>query len=148
MELGHRQVDAEHRAMMVHLNQLVDAVFGVTQDGDGIHSGVGRLARIEAAIEALRRATVAHFSSEEALMASSSFPGMSVHADQHEELLDQLAKFAEQLHNNQAESLPHAVRFVREWFEFHVENYDRALVRWVNASEDNAGNSADASADN
>lgn len=141
MELGHGQVDAEHRVLLTHLNRLVDVVFGADQDNEVFRHCGGRRACVEAAVEALRLATVEHFRSEEALMAASAFPGVRVHADQHGELLDQLAKFAEHLHANQAESLPHAVRFFREWFEFHIETYDRALVRWIQAGDDLASES-------
>jgi len=141
MELGHSQVDAEHRALLVHLNRLVDVVFGVNQENEAFRHCGGRQACVEAAVEALRLATVEHFRSEESLMAAAAFPGLGAHADQHEELLDQLAKFAEHLHANQAESLPHAVRFFREWFEFHIDTFDRAVVRWINTGEEIADES-------
>ena len=51
------------------------------------------------------------------------------------EVQTQLDDFAEHFHASRADSLPHTVRFLREWFEFHIDTYDRALVRWLNTGE-------------
>ena len=141
-KLGHGQIDEEHHGLHLHINRVVEIVFG---DRDEVVPAghVGRESLIETAVEALREATAAHFRSEEALMRTAEFPGMKTHAEQHEELLDELARFAEHFHSTRADSVPHAVRFLREWFEFHIDTYDRALVRWLNTGESPADFSAE-----
>lgn len=131
--LGHGQIDAEHRSMLLHLNALVEQVFGGESRSAGPQDNETRRRRIEATIDALRQATAEHVASEEALMAAAGFPGIKSHVEQHAELLDQLARFAENFHATSTESLPHVIRFFREWFEFHHDTYDRALVRWLDA---------------
>lgn len=140
-ELGHPQVDAEHEAMLAKLNRLVDVVFQVGHD-DGPNGG-DRLRCIEDAVADLRQATVTHFASEEALMEKADFPAMRHHVEVHADLIEQLDRFAEHFHSTNADSLPHAVRFLREWFEFHIDTYDRALVRWVMTGEDFGGSVED-----
>ena len=134
-ELGHRQIDAEHKGLHLHINQLVDAVFGDPAEHVDRSGHESRRLLIESLVDGLRAATADHFRSEEALMLASDFPAMKHHAEQHAELLDELARFAEHFHSTRADSLAHAVRFLREWFEFHLDTYDRALVRWLKTGE-------------
>lgn len=134
-ELGHDQIDGEHLYIHQHINLLFDSVFGDPANDVPHLSGEARRERIEAAVEALQTVTAAHFTAEQALMAESDFPAMKNHAEQHAELLYELARFAEHFHSTRADSLPHAVRFLREWFEFHIDTYDRALVRWLRVGE-------------
>jgi hemerythrin len=134
-ELGFSQIDQEHCGLHLLINQLFDVVFGDWTRNATLRACGGRAAAIEAAFQALRVATAEHFESEEALMLASDFPGMRTHAEQHLELLEQLDSFARHFHSTHADSLPHTVRFLREWFEFHIDTYDRALVRWLKTGD-------------
>jgi hemerythrin len=60
-----------------------------------------------------------------------SYPGLDDHRTQHAELLLQFSSFAEQFHSPQAGSVALALRFLREWFEYHIENFDAPLVSWL-----------------
>ena len=133
-KLGHGQIDGEHYTLHVHLNRVVEAVFG-EKDQLALAGHAGRDTLVESEVEALKRATSDHFRSEETLMAASDFPAMKHHAEQHAELIRELERFSEHFHSTRSDSLPHAVRFLREWFEFHIDTYDRALVRWLNTGE-------------
>ena len=135
LQLGHPQIDAEHLGVLSRINALVEIVFSEGRELPELRCGESRRACIESAVDALRAETAAHFQSEEGLMASVDFPGLKYHAEQHGELLTQLANFADHYHSTNADSLPHAVRFLREWFEFHVDTYDRALVRWLKTGD-------------
>ena len=135
LELGFGQIDAEHQTLLGHVNRLVDIVFNTGREAPVCQTGESRRASIEAAVDALFQATALHFKSEEALMERSEFPGRRFHIEQHSELLAQLASFADHYHSTNADSLPHAVRFLREWIEFHIDTYDRALVRWLKTGD-------------
>jgi hemerythrin len=135
LELGHGQIDTEHQALLGHVNRLVEIVFSDDRAVPGFNGCDSRRACIEAAVDVLYQATAEHFRSEESLMEASEFPGRRYHAEQHGELLAQLAGFAEHYHSTNADSLPHAVRFLREWIEFHIDTYDRALVRWLKTGD-------------
>jgi hemerythrin-like metal-binding protein len=131
LELGHEQIDREHKGMVGQINRLFDAVFTECQRLATEHGSSSRSACIAAAVATLRSVAAEHFRSEEALMAASDYPAMKHHAEQHAELLEQLASIEEHFNSRRTDSLPHAVRFIREWFEFHVDTYDRTLVRWL-----------------
>lgn len=130
LELGHEQIDREHKGMLGQINRLFDAVFIECDRLAAEQGNACRSACIVAAVGTLRSVAAEHFRSEEALMAASGYPAMKHHAEQHADLLEQLEQIEAHFISKQADSLPHAVRFLREWFEFHVDSYDRALVRW------------------
>ncbi|HET6720430.1 MAG TPA: hemerythrin family protein [Rhodocyclaceae bacterium] len=148
LELGHAQIDHEHKGMLGQINRLFDAVFGECDRLAVEHGSGSRSACIAAAVAAMRSVAAEHFRSEEALMSAAQYPALVPHAEQHAELLEQLAGLEEHFHSKRADSLPHAVRFLREWFEFHVDTYDRALVRWLDTGQgeppDSAGSAASA----
>lgn len=150
LELGHEQIDREHKGMLGQINRLFDAVFIECDRLAAEQGNACRSACIAAAVAALRSVAAEHFRSEEALMAASDYPAMKHHAEQHRELLDQLEQIEAHFIAKRADSLPHAVRFLREWFEFHVDTYDRALVRWLATGQSEPPESAEppASAEN
>lgn len=135
LELGHEQIDREHKGMLGQINRLFDAVFVECDRLAAEHGSGSRSACIAAAVAALRLVAAEHFRSEEALMSAAQYPAMQPHAEQHAELLEQLASIEQHFNSQRADSLPHAVRFIREWFEFHVDTYDRALVRWLDTGQ-------------
>lgn len=146
LELAHEQLDDEHKGMLERINRLFDAVFCDPERLAAEHGSADRTVCIEAAVAALQQTAAEHFRSEELLMLASDFPARENHAEQHRELLAQLQGFATHFHATHADSVPHTVRFLREWFEFHVDTYDRALVRWLNTGQPEAGAAADAAA--
>ena len=131
LELGHEQIDREHKGMLGQINRLFDAVFSECDRLASEHGSASRSVCVAAAVASLRICAAEHFCSEEALMQAADFPASPHHTEQHAELLEQLSNFEAHFHSTHADSLPHAVRFLREWFEFHVDTYDRALVRWL-----------------
>lgn len=135
LELGNEQIDREHKGMLGQINRLFDAVFIECDRLAAEHGNACRSACIVAAVVALRSVAAEHFRSEEALMGAADYPAMKQHVEQHTELLEQLEQIEAHFIAKRADSLPHAVRFLREWFEFHVDTYDRALVRWLNTGQ-------------
>lgn len=143
LQLGHEQIDHEHKQMLGQINRLFDAVFVECERLAIEHGSASRFTCIAAAVASLRLVAADHFRSEEGMMLDSDFPAMQGHAEQHVELLEQLVTIESHFHAGHADSLPHAVRFIREWFEFHVDTYDRALVRWITTGEVESAESAD-----
>lgn len=131
LKVGHRFMDQDHERMVACLNQLVEALVG---DIDEL-AGVSRHHAIEGAFASLRAVTEAHFRHEEAAMAVQQYPELAIHKAQHDALLAQLRTASDPLHSPAAgASIQFAIRFWREWFEYHVENYDVALADWLLAS--------------
>lgn len=133
-ELGHAVIDREHRELMELVNQLVDALFDPSAEDDATPSV--RKQQIADAVDALDRATAAHFSSEESIMLAIGYPSLSEHRDQHASLLAQFDDFAAHFRSPNAGSVAQALRFLREWFEYHIEYYDAPLTRWIREQTD------------
>lgn len=125
MEIGHPIVDAEHKMLFEHINEFVDSVFG--DEGLGAHVK-SRMARL---LEGLRANLAEMFQTEEILMRERGFPGLEEHRREHRELLDQFDQFVRHFNASAGASLPHAVRFLREWLDFHIEHWDRPLGAWL-----------------
>ena len=47
-------------------------------------------------------------------------------------LRDQFDDFAAHFRSPNAGSVALALRFLREWFEYHIEFYDAPMARWIN----------------
>ena len=129
MELGHPLIDQEHEALVGCINTLVEALFHDSVNGIPTPTEKSRIA---GAVESLRSATEGHFRSEERLMEELGYPQRAGHNQQHAELLQQFGQFVTLFHSPRGESVAHTVRFLREWFEFHVDVHDGPLVRWIN----------------
>jgi hemerythrin-like metal-binding protein len=90
-----------------------------------------RKRQVAEAVDALGRATAAHFASEDAIMQAVDYPGAARHRQQHAELLMQYEEFSIHFRSPQGGSVALALRFLREWFEYHIEHYDAPLVAWL-----------------
>lgn len=128
-ELGHGVIDREHREIVELLNRLVEILFDRDADDDALPAV--RKGQVAAAVDALGRATAAHFASEDAIMQAVDYPGAGEHRRQHAELLAQYEDFAVHFCGPQGGSIALALRFLREWFEYHIEHYDAPLVLWL-----------------
>lgn len=128
-ELGHAVIDREHRELIDLINRLVELLFDHTAD-DGESPQV-RKAQVAAAVDALGKAAASHFASEDSIMRAVAYPAVAEHRDQHAALLRQFGDFAGHFRSAQAGSVALALRFLREWFEYHFEHYDAQLVGWL-----------------
>lgn len=130
--LGHAIIDEDHQEMANRINALGEAIFQ-----PAVHSSPGeRRARIDAAISALGDVTQRHFLAEETIMSNSGYPALASHRQQHEDLLRDFERFAVDFHKARSESRAHVIRFLKEWFEYHVQIWDQPLVTWLNQRED------------
>jgi len=75
-----RSIDREHQALLDQLEQLRDT-FGAAESRPYL--------RLHSVLSELRSGMLAHFESEEAEMASASYPGLSAHAEQHRQAVRQ-----------------------------------------------------------
>ena len=64
-------------------------------------------------------------------MVSAGFPRIPEHRVQHASLLAQFEDFAEHFRSSHPGSVAMALRFLREWFEYHIEFYDAPMARWI-----------------
>lgn len=125
MAIGHPIVDAERKALFDHINDFVDSVFGDEGLGSHVRARTARL------LGGLRANLAEMFRTEELLMRQQGFPNFDQHQREHRELLDQFDQFLLHFNATAGASLAHAVRFLREWLDFHMENWDRPLGIWL-----------------
>lgn len=128
MEIGHPIVDAERKALLEQINNLVDAVFGTAGLGAHVKARMSRM------LGRLRAVMAEMFHTEEILMQQRGFPKLEEHRREHRELLVQFDQFVRVFNTSAGASLAHAVRFLREWLDFHAENWDRPLRTWLGAA--------------
>jgi hemerythrin len=127
MAIGNPVIDAEHKALLDQINDLVDAVFDIAGQGRAFRSQMAHLlARLRAAMAEL-------FHTEEALMGRCGFPNAAEHREQHHDLIVQFDTFVRTFAAGAEVSLAHVVRFLREWFEHHTEHWDRSFGAWLRA---------------
>lgn len=132
MAIGHPSIDADHKALLDQINVLVDTAFGDDSHGSCVK------ARTEQLLADLRVAMAELVQSEESLMLQYDFPNVVEHRREHVELLKQFDHFVREFSASAGASLAHAVRFLREWFDYHEENWDRPLGDWLRAARERA----------
>jgi hemerythrin-like metal-binding protein len=84
----------------------------------------------------LRKVTQRHFQVEETIMRNAGYPAMAGHYRQHEDLLADFDSFAAGFYKTRDESTAHAIRFLQQWFEYHVQIWDQPLVTWLDQRPD------------
>ncbi len=84
-----------------------------------------------ALLDKLVAASSSHFAQEEALMHVRKFPGLELHAANHERLFNKLEVFAARYRRGGVAMDQHAVNFLRDWLMHHIENDDARLGAWM-----------------
>lgn len=125
LDLGHPIIDHDHAGMADAINTLAGFYAPDAQcDPD-------RRAKIGQAIAELRQATAKHFQSEQWIMENAGYPTLAAHRRQHDDLLAEFDAFSAQFQVTPASEGEHVLRFLRDWFVFHVQTWDEAFVRWL-----------------
>ena len=121
LRIGIGDFDIEHREIVDALNALQTEVEGANQP-----AVTGPLLR------KLAGYTIAHFKSEEKMMAATKYPGMALHRMKHQHLLEQLGAFLTRYARNSASMDRHSLNFLRDWVTTHVQGEDRNFGLWLN----------------
>ena len=119
--IGIAALDDEHRKLCAAVNELHAALEG------GKERGVtGPLLR------RLADDTRAHFSSEEAMMTASNYPGLLLHAMKHQYLLAQMQAFQARYIRDDSSMNSHSLVFLRDWVATHIQSDDLNFGLWLN----------------
>ncbi|MGD0496991.1 MAG: hemerythrin family protein [Bryobacteraceae bacterium] len=73
-----------------------------------------------------------HFASEEALMRSSGYDGVSDHATEHKRLLGQLQSVREEFASGAIHASGMLTLFVEVWTNQHIERHDNRFIGYLN----------------
>lgn len=128
-DVGHPIIDHDHAAMAAAINELARFY----QADGGAATDIDRRAKLAAAIAEMREVTAKHFQSEQWIMENAGYPTLNAHRRQHEDLLAEFDAFSAQFQATPASEGEHVLRFLRDWFVFHVQTWDEAFARWLAA---------------
>jgi hemerythrin-like metal-binding protein len=121
LEIGHPQIDAEHRSLVETLNRLHRAV-----DQGRDHE------EIEQVLVFLRDYTVTHFAAEEALMIRHQYPGASAHFTAHVNLVMQVSDLLAAFRAGQAVLTESVLVFLEGWLLDHIQGLDKEFAGFLN----------------
>jgi hemerythrin len=116
------QMDDEHRALISQANECIAAV-----DADASH------AEFQVRLTQLIAAFQAHFDSEEVLMRSSGFPGLTPHAEEHHKLIEQMKGLRDDVGRGDIQICGALALFVRLWTEKHITGQDLSFAQFLGA---------------
>ncbi len=114
------RIDAQHR----HLFSLMNVLDNVIRDDP-------RGRAVEPAIDSLVRCSEEYLLSEENVLERARYPTLETHRRMHRFFLGEGGRLKE---NCRAGRLDHAgsiVRFLRDWFVYHVFDEDRKYVAFI-----------------
>ncbi|MEF8714393.1 MAG: bacteriohemerythrin [Accumulibacter sp.] len=121
LEIGHPEIDNDHRAMVGLLNRLQEA----SERADRVAT--------QAVLAELETLTRDHFAREEQLMLDIHYELLARHQKEHVHLFDEVRAQIEEM-NEGIVSAAAIAGFIKRWLIDHVETSDRqlaaALARW------------------
>ena len=118
--VGVNQMDEEHIALFALFND----VCAVVEEG-------GPPQEAEALLQTLLIEAREHSASEERLLASTGFPGLSGHASHHRELNTLLKKYIDGFDRGKTGRTEAMLIFLRQWLTGHILNEDLAYGAWI-----------------
>ena len=75
----------------------------------------------------------AHFSSEEAMLASTNYPGLAAHKLKHQTLIVEIEELLTRFDNGDLTLNDRSLNFLGYWFNAHTEHDDLPYGVWLNA---------------
>lgn len=119
-ETGHPVVDGQHKNLFILINRLTSS----TKERND------KLTLLEN-IEKLRDYVENHFTTEEDLMLSVSYPLFSIHKKAHEELRQQSQKLIKLFLLDKVDLTATIANFLSEWLRIHILEVDLKMIEWV-----------------
>lgn len=117
-DIGHREVDSDHRRVLALINGLEEAAA----------LGDGALAE---AFARLAEDVAGHFAREERLMAEWGFPELDGHRDEHRRLALEFTRFRDRYLSGRQPRNPRQLTFLATWWVSHIVRNDMRLIPWL-----------------
>jgi hemerythrin-like metal-binding protein len=115
--VGFRAIDDEHRELFEAVRELESAMALNAETG--------------VPLKKLVSATAKHFANEEAMMRAAKYPGLALHAANHQRLMEKVQAFAARHGQGGVAVNQHSLKFLRDWLLHHIENDDERLGGWL-----------------
>ncbi len=119
VQLGHPQVDAEHRQIVEMYNKLID------DRTAGVEVDLGE------SLIFLANYVKTHFDSEEGLMTAAGYPAHGNHHKAHEALLKDVENRVQSFLAGEDADVDELVGFLRSWLINHIQGHDAQFVAWL-----------------
>ncbi|HTB95828.1 MAG TPA: bacteriohemerythrin [Terracidiphilus sp.] len=122
LSVGVQSIDKQHGVLVSTLNELHTAMMS-GQAGNV----TGKL------LENLLTYTREHFSTEEAMLAKTAYPGLALHEQMHRELTRKVEGYVARYSHGEITLNLHLLNFLRDWLTNHIQREDKAYGSWVAA---------------
>ena len=109
-----QRVNDDHQALARQVDVILNLAKAPSPDLPAFVEALNRLAELSSA----------HFSHEEAYMASRGYDGLPVHKKDHEYLLRSLGELIESCETGKQAITVDIPTQLRSWLNFHIERYD------------------------
>jgi hemerythrin len=125
LALGVEEIDAQHRALYAHVDQLLEAM------------AAGRSADLASILEFLGTYALVHFRTEERLMREGGYPDLERHTALHRTFASELGERVE-VYRARGATASLAVdlcNWLTDWLREHLRGADAELGRWSRARQ-------------
>ncbi len=119
-ELGIPAIDKQHRKWLV----LLDGLYTAMREGRA-SAVIGKV------IDEVVSYTKEHFSFEEMLMRSHSYPEYTEHKQLHDEFVKQVAEIRERHESGQMLPAVQVANTMKQWLVDHIQTKDRLYVPYI-----------------
>lgn len=121
----HPLMDSEHRVVLTWVQEGAKCLQEVRPAEECLY-----------VVDVLAQLARSHFKNEQTEMRACGYPDWSVHAQDHERLLAQLAQTRQSIVNaaNGASHWP-AHKRLAAWMQSHIAGHDRFYAQWLHARE-------------
>jgi len=130
IELGHAEIDRQHRQMLLLGEELAKS----QAKPEGYQPDAIQL-------QALIDFTQEHFAFEETLMHSTGYPAANEHTSAHTLLLGDLKRFCSRMQQGLHSDHAGLISFLWHWIVLHIGSEDRDFVSWLKSHVPNGGKS-------
>ncbi|GAB1385254.1 bacteriohemerythrin [Melaminivora sp.] len=120
MEVGHEQIDADHRRLVEQVNTLHSA----TREGRG-QEVVGAL------LAEVVRDTIEHVRREEQFLESIHFPETAGHRQGHERFVQELRALQTRYEAGQITVAAQLSALLRDWLSLHIRRSDKEIRNFL-----------------
>ncbi|EME70726.1 hemerythrin-like metal-binding protein [Paramagnetospirillum caucaseum] len=117
-EVGHPELDAEHRSLFEVLATL--------------SQGSCETESVDAQIQVLEHYVVAHFDREEYLMAEAGYPFLAEHREQHEDFRATVSRLRTLWGRGDLATIcQEIIKELSAWLSYHIIDADHGYKGWI-----------------
>ena len=119
--VGVKTIDSQHTVLFDILNDLHAAMMS------------GKASSLTGPIlKKLVTYTKEHFAAEEAMLASTKYPGLAEHKVKHKDLIKQVEDYSARFDRGEITLNLHLLNFLRDWLTNHIQKVDHEYGPWLN----------------